>query len=45
MSTFITRLEVVKRIRENEIELADRTTVLRGIKPNVRLSFDGGDRC
>ncbi|KAJ3531519.1 hypothetical protein NMY22_g8117 [Coprinellus aureogranulatus] len=27
-------LEVVKRIKENEIELADRITVLRGTKPN-----------
>ncbi|KAI6037815.1 RNA pol II accessory factor, Cdc73 family-domain-containing protein [Pisolithus marmoratus] len=27
-------LEVVKRIRANEVELRDRNTVLRGIKPN-----------
>ncbi|KAJ2927111.1 hypothetical protein H1R20_g10011, partial [Candolleomyces eurysporus] len=27
-------VEVVKRIKENEIELRDRNTVIRGIKPN-----------
>ncbi|KAF4615188.1 hypothetical protein D9613_003417 [Agrocybe pediades] len=27
-------LEVVKKIRQNEVELRDRTTVLRGTKPN-----------
>ncbi|THH21489.1 hypothetical protein EW146_g112 [Bondarzewia mesenterica] len=27
-------LEVVKKIRQNEVELRDRNTVLRGIKPN-----------
>ncbi|EIN07888.1 RNA polymerase II-associated protein [Punctularia strigosozonata HHB-11173 SS5] len=27
-------VEIVKKIRANEIELRDRTTVLRGIKPN-----------
>lgn len=30
--------EVVKRIKLNEIELRDRNTVLRGVKPNVRVS-------
>ena len=29
-------LEVVKRNKESEVELADRSTVLRGTKPNVR---------
>ena len=28
-------LEVVKRIKESEVELKDRTTALRGIKLNV----------
>ena len=32
-------VEVVKRIKQNEIELTDRNTILRGTKPNVRLSF------
>lgn len=27
--------EVVKRIKQNEVELRDRNTVLRGVKPNV----------
>ncbi|RDB19338.1 Cell division control protein 73 [Hypsizygus marmoreus] len=27
-------VEIVKKIRQNEIELRDRTTVLRGVKPN-----------
>lgn len=27
-------VEVVKKIKQNEIELQDRTTVLRGVKPN-----------
>ncbi|CDO71930.1 hypothetical protein BN946_scf184940.g77 [Trametes cinnabarina] len=31
-------LEVVKKIKENEIELQDRNTVLRGIKPNFQPS-------
>ncbi len=30
-------IEVVKKIKQNEIELQDRNTVLRGIKPNVRI--------
>lgn len=30
---------VVKRIKQNEVELRDRNTVLRGTKPNVRLYF------
>jgi len=30
-------VEVVKRIKQNEVELQDRNTVLRGTKPNVRL--------
>ncbi|PFH53548.1 hypothetical protein AMATHDRAFT_137288 [Amanita thiersii Skay4041] len=29
-------LEVVKKIRQNEVELRDRNTVLRGSKPNAR---------
>ncbi|KAI0668316.1 RNA polymerase II-associated protein [Trametes maxima] len=36
-------VEVVKKIKTNEIELQDRTTVLRGIKPNnfnsVKVAF------
>lgn len=28
-------VEVVKRIKQNEVELKDRNTVLRGTKPNV----------
>lgn len=28
-------VEVVKKIKQNEVELRDRTTVLRGIKLNV----------
>ena len=28
-------VEIVKKIKQNEVELKDRTTVLRGIKPNV----------
>ena len=28
-------MEVVKRIKQNEVELRDRNTILRGIKPNV----------
>jgi parafibromin len=28
-------IEVVKRIKQNEVELRDRNTVLRGVKPNV----------
>lgn len=28
-------LDIVKKIRQNEVELRDRTTVLRGIKANV----------
>lgn len=31
-------LEVVKKIRQNEVELQDRNSVLRGIKPNVSAS-------
>jgi parafibromin len=27
-------MEVVKRIKQNEVELRDRNTILRGIKPN-----------
>ena len=27
--------EIVKRIKQSEVELRDRNTVLRGIKPNV----------
>lgn len=30
-------MEVVKRIKQNEVELRDRNTVLRGTKPNVGL--------
>lgn len=30
-------LDIVKKIRQNEVELRDRTTVLRGIKANVRV--------
>lgn len=45
-------LETVKRIKESEIELKDRVTVLRGVKPNVRcaafsnnnLNTDSSDR-
>lgn len=29
-------VEIVKKIRQNEVELRDRNSVLRGIKPNVR---------
>ena len=29
-------LEIVKKIKQNEVELQDRNTVLRGTKPNVR---------
>ena len=29
-------VEVVKKIRQNEVELRDRNTVLRGTKTNVR---------
>ena len=29
-------LEIVKKIRQGEVELRDRTTILRGIKANVR---------
>ena len=32
-------LEIVKKIRQNEVELHDRNTVLRGIKPNVSFCF------
>lgn len=33
-------LDIVKKIKQNEVELRDRTTVLRGIKANVgHLSF------
>ena len=32
-------MEVVKKIKANEIELQDRNTVLRGIKPNVSYSY------
>ncbi|KAF5318071.1 hypothetical protein D9619_012160 [Psilocybe cf. subviscida] len=36
-------IDVVKKIRQNEVELRDRTTVLRGTKPNnfnaVRLTY------
>lgn len=32
-------VEVVKRIKQNEVELHDRNTVLRGTKPNVRLNL------
>lgn len=28
-------LEIVKKIRQNEVELVDRNSVLRGVKPNV----------
>lgn len=31
--------EVVKKIKQSEVELRDRNTVLRGIKPNVSTSF------
>ncbi|CCM04565.1 uncharacterized protein FIBRA_06746 [Fibroporia radiculosa] len=31
-------IEVVKKIKQNEIELQDRTTVLRGVKPNNFLT-------
>lgn len=31
-------VEVVKRIKQNEVELRDRNTVLRGTKPNVSLN-------
>lgn len=31
-------VEVVKKIKQNEVELRDRNTVLRGTKPNVRPS-------
>jgi parafibromin len=30
-------VDVVKKIKREEVELRDRTSVLRGIKPNVRL--------
>jgi hypothetical protein len=33
-------LEIVKKIRQNEVELHDRNTVLRGIKPNVSFGLD-----
>lgn len=32
-------IEVVKKIKQNEVELRDRNSVLRGIKPNVSLAF------
>lgn len=32
-------VQVVKKIKQAEIELQDRNTVLRGIKPNVRSVF------
>ena len=32
-------IEVVKRIKQNEIELQDRNTVLRGVKPNVSFKL------
>jgi len=31
-------IEAVKKIRKTEIELRDRHSVLRGVKPNVRAS-------
>ena len=37
-------VDFVKKIKQNEIELRDRNTVLRGIKPNVdflSLTFFG----
>ena len=32
-------VEVVKKIKQNEVELRDRNTVLRGTKANVRKDF------
>lgn len=32
-------VEIVKKIKQNEIELQDRNTVLRGIKPNVGTAY------
>jgi parafibromin len=32
-------VEVVKKIKQNEVELQDRNTVLRGMKPNVSGLF------
>lgn len=32
-------MEVVKRVKQNEVELRDRNTVLRGTKPNVGFVF------
>jgi len=32
-------MEIVKRIKQNEVELRDRNTVLRGTKPNVAFCF------
>jgi parafibromin len=36
-----TDIDTVKKLKREEVELRDRTTVLRGIKPNVRaiISF------
>jgi len=32
-------VEVVKKIKQNEVELRDRNTALRGTKANVRKDF------
>jgi parafibromin len=32
-------VEIVKKIKQNEVELRDRNTVLRGVKPNVGPPF------
>jgi parafibromin len=36
--------EVVKRIKQAEIELEDRNSVLRGTKPNVRAALPNARR-
>jgi parafibromin len=38
-------VEVVKKIRQNEVELRDRNSVLRGIKPNVRGCIRPWNHC